>query len=187
MLPDASSVTVLMVLGDQTWTHRLGSGNKNTRMFTRREGAGLETVWLDIEPRILAAAHTHRHVGPWSRRRLFCVIQSQWWSVLTSLDLYFCTLARLRVVTWCEFYPFHQRETENKHTSYKALKIIRMKAAKRRSKVIAVLLSLPLSIEDVSLSLSVWNYTVKYHEFQLRWEDVKQPLPAKQTWKYISW
>ncbi len=58
LLSDASSVTVSMVLRDQMRIRRLGSEYKNMRMFTRREGAGVETPRLDIEPWILAAAHT---------------------------------------------------------------------------------------------------------------------------------
>lgn len=51
-----SSVTVSTVLRDQMWIRRLGSVYKNTRMFTRREGAGVETPRLDAEPWIRASA-----------------------------------------------------------------------------------------------------------------------------------
>lgn len=58
LLSDASSLTVSMVLRDQMRIRRLGSEYKNMRMFTRREGAEVETPRLDIEPWILAAACT---------------------------------------------------------------------------------------------------------------------------------
>ena len=55
---DSSPVMVSMVLRDQMRIHSPGAEYKNMRMFTRREGAGVETLRLDIEPWILAAART---------------------------------------------------------------------------------------------------------------------------------
>lgn len=58
MLSDAVSMMVSMVLRDQMWICRFGSEYKNMRMFTRREGTGVETQRLNIEPWILAAARS---------------------------------------------------------------------------------------------------------------------------------
>lgn len=58
LLSDASSVTLPMVLRDQMWIRRLGSEYKNMRMFTRREGARVETSRLDIKPWIFEPART---------------------------------------------------------------------------------------------------------------------------------
>lgn len=58
LLSDAVSVTVSMVLRDQMRICRSGSEYKNMRMFTGREGTGVETQRLNIEPWILAAARS---------------------------------------------------------------------------------------------------------------------------------